>query len=157
MADSDLVFAELSPRELAAVQQLVLSRIASSILPDGSSRLNLDPGLGVDAAIFKEAARIGAQVEGLETAADQLRLLSGPALSLQVLLLRDSIREYRYHADALLTLYRAYLEDNRTTLEREISASLERSGAFRGVWQRAGTAGGLRVPRGADFKASLTA
>ncbi len=173
LASADLVFAEMSPQELATVQELVLSRMASSVLRDGSSlktllppddvawlesfmgatvfealamyepwvaysavdqfaasRHSLDPGLGVDAAIFKEAARLGKQVEGLETAADQLRLLSGPALSLQVSLLRDSIREYRDHADALLYLYRAYLEDDRSTLERELSASIARSESF---------------------------
>jgi len=95
-----------------------------------ASRLNLDPGLGVDAAIFKEAARIGKEVEGLEPAADQLRLLSGPALSLQVLLLRDSIREYRYHAEALSNLYRAYLDDDRAAFAREVTASIGRSEAF---------------------------
>ena len=173
LASADLVLAELSPRELAKVQELVLSRMSSSALRHGASlrtllppddaawlesfmgsavfntlvayepwvaysavdqfaasRLGLDPGLGVDAAIFKEAARIGKRVEGLETAADQLRLLSGPALSLQVLLMRDSIREYRYHAGALLKLYKAYVDDDRTALEREVSASLKRSEAF---------------------------
>jgi len=95
-----------------------------------ASRHSLDPGLGVDAVIFKEAARIGKRVEGLETAADQLRLLSGPALSLQVLLLRDAIREYRDHSDSLLNLYRAYLEDDHSALERELSASIARSESF---------------------------
>lgn len=173
LAAAHLVFSEMSLRELANVQELVLSRMATSVLRDGASlrtllpqddvvwlesfigasvfdalasyepwvaygavdqfatsRLNLDPGLGVDAAIFKEAAKIGKQVEGLETAADQLRLLSGPALSLQVLLLRDSIREYRYHAEALPNLYRAYLDDDRAALAREVAASIGRSEAF---------------------------
>jgi len=173
LASADLVLAEMSPRELAGVQQLVLARMATATLRDGTSlrtlllpddvawlesfigsavfkalesyepwvaysavdqfaasRLGLDPGLGVDAALFKEAAILGKQVEGLETAAEQLRLLTGSALSLQVLLLRDSIREYRYHADALRSLYRAYLQDDRAALEREVSASIERSETF---------------------------
>lgn len=173
MAASDLVFSELSPPELASVQELVLSRMGTSVLRDGASlrtllppddaawlesfigpsvfdalasyepwvaysavdqfaasRLDLDPGLGVDAAIMKEAARLGKRVDGLETAADQLRLLSGPALSLQVLVLRDSIREYRFNAGALARLYRAYLDDDRAALAREVAATIGRSEAF---------------------------
>lgn len=102
----------------------------SAIDQFAASRLDLDPTQGVDAVIFKEAARLGKHVEGLETAAYQLQLLSSPNLSLQVLLLRDSIREYRNHADALLNLYRAYLEDDRVALERELSSSIARSESF---------------------------
>lgn len=105
--------------------------VAYSVLDQFAvARARLDPALGVDAALFAEAARLGKTVMGLETADDQLRLLCGPGLELQALILRDSIREYRDDPDVLGRLYDAYLDDDRDRLDREIEASLERSEAF---------------------------
>lgn len=95
-----------------------------------ASKAGLDPALGVDASLFEEASRLGKHVEGLETAEFQMQLLSGQAVSDQLLMLRDSIREYREYPDAILGLYEAYRDDNRRVLAAEIGASLARSEVF---------------------------
>jgi len=105
--------------------------VASTVVDQfAASRAGLDPALGIDAALFEEASRLGKTVQGLETAEIQLRFLAGPALPLQVLLLRDSIREYRDHPATLRALYEAYRDDDRTALAREVIASTRRSAAF---------------------------
>lgn len=95
-----------------------------------ASRAGLDSALGVDASLFEEALRLGRHVEGLETAEFQMNILTGHALSDQVLMLRDSIREYRDNPDAIPGLYEAYRDDNRHLLASQIRASLDRSEAF---------------------------
>ena len=94
----------------------------------GSS--GLDGSLGVDVALYSAAAELGKTVSGLETAEFQLDVLTGPALELQLLLLRDNAREYRERPQALRELYEAYLSDDRRALARLMADSMERSERF---------------------------
>jgi uncharacterized protein YbaP (TraB family) len=53
------------------------------------SRLGFDPKLGLDRHLMAEAARTGKPTSGLETAADQIRVLSGMPLAVQRQMLDD--------------------------------------------------------------------
>ena len=95
-----------------------------------AGKFALDPEKGVDTALFSLAASMGKPVHGLEAPEFQLDVLTGPALEIQVLLLRDAIREYRSHPDVLKRMYEAYRDDKQKTLAKELDASLKRSLAF---------------------------
>ncbi len=103
--------------------------IMSALEMFAASRVGLDSALGVDASLFKEASRLNKKVEGLETAEFQINILTGQALSDQVLILRDSIRECRDQPKGILKLYEAYRDDKRQQLANEITASVSRSEA----------------------------
>lgn len=95
-----------------------------------AGKFALDPEKGVDTALYSLAARMGKPVHGLEAPEFQLDVLTGPALEIQVLLLRDAIREHRNHPDALKRMYEAYRDDKQETLAKELDSSLKRSLAF---------------------------
>jgi uncharacterized protein YbaP (TraB family) len=170
---ADIVLAELSPGDLAWSRDLVLDRMADSVLDGGrtlydllpaadvasaeavmgkdnlrrlaifrpwvaysafelfvAGKLALDPEKGVDAALYSLAARMGKTVHGLEDPEFQLDVLAGPSLEIQVLLMRDAIREYREQPDALKRLYDAYRTGDHRALAIELDAGLKRSLAF---------------------------
>jgi uncharacterized protein len=95
-----------------------------------AGRFGLDPEKGVDAALFSLAASMGKPVYGLEIPEFQLDVLSTPPLEMQLLLLRDSIREYREQPEALRRLYEAYRKGDHRMMVAELEASLKRSLAF---------------------------
>jgi hypothetical protein len=173
LSRADLVLAELSPGDLGRSRDLVLDRIADSILDGGKTlydllpaadiayaeavmgkenlrrlalfrpwvaysafelfvagKLALDPEKGVDTALYSLASRMGKPVHGLEDPEFQLDVLSGPTLEIQVLLLRDAIRDHREQPEALKRLYEAYRNGDHRALAIELDASLKRSLAF---------------------------
>ena len=95
-----------------------------------AGKLALDPEKGVDAALYSLAARSGKVVHGLEDPEFPLDVLTGPALNIQVLLLRNAIREYKDHPEALKRMYEAYRDGSHRNLANELEASLKRSLAF---------------------------
>ncbi|MFH2115388.1 MAG: TraB/GumN family protein [Spirochaetota bacterium] len=95
-----------------------------------AGKLALDPEKGVDAALYSLAAGMGKPVYGLESPEFQLDVLAGPTLDIQVLLLRDAIREHREHPDAMKRMFEAYRDGNPRSLAIELDASLQRSLAF---------------------------
>lgn len=90
----------------------------------------LDPARGVDVALYSVAEELGKPVSGLESAEFQLDMLTGPSLDVQLLLLRDSVREYREHPGLVSELYRAYLDDDRRAMDAIVRQSMERSQKF---------------------------
>jgi hypothetical protein len=173
MAKADVILAELSPGDLGRSRDLILDRMADSVLDGGKTlydllpaadvavaetlmgkdnfrrlviyrpwvaysafelfvagKLGLDPEKGVDTALYSLAARMGKPVYGLEKPEFQLDVLTGPTLEIQVLLLRDAIREYREQPDALKGMYEAYRKGDHRALAIELDASLKRSLAF---------------------------
>jgi len=136
------VGAMLSPEEAAWARSLMGPDIFAALEPFepwvmysaldqyAAAAAGLDPGLGVDAALLAEAARLGVEVQGLETAEFQLRLLTGSPVADQLVLLRDSIREYRDRPGSLAWVYEAYRDDDRAALAAAVRGSAERSEAF---------------------------
>lgn len=95
-----------------------------------AGKFGLDPEKGVDTALYSLAARMGKPVHGLEDPEFQLDVLTGPTLEIQVLLLRDAIREHRDHPEALKRMYEAYRDNKPKVLAKELDASLKRSLVF---------------------------
>ena len=95
-----------------------------------AGKLALDPEKGVDVALYSLAATLGKPVYGLEDPEFQLDVLAGPPLEIQVLLLRDAIREHRDQPDAMKRLYEAYRDGDHRALAIELDAALRRSLAF---------------------------
>jgi len=117
----DVLFA-VDSFEPWVAQSLVDNRLALAA--------GLDPGKGIDLALYEEAERLGKAVEGLETVAFQLDVLTDHPRDRLVAMLRDSIREGRDHPETLSLLYEAYRDDDRAAFRRIIAESLERTLAF---------------------------
>ena len=114
-------------KRLAPFQPWVAYSALDAIM---AGKSGLDPAKGLDMELYSAASELGKPVVGLESAAAQLDVLTGPPLSTQLLVLKDAIREYRAYPDALKALYDAFVRDDRKGMGREVSASLTRTETF---------------------------
>jgi len=110
--------------DLSGMEGLEIWFVALGISLDEMARQGLDPALGLDRHFMQQAARDGKPAGGLETAAEQIRLLDGMDLDEQRQMLAEALDDARDGNSESRELHAAWRAGDARRLWTEMAAEM---------------------------------